>query len=183
MCTGFEIAALAAAAVAAVGSIAGAQQQSSMAKYNARVGENNAQASRDMARLREEQHRRNVLRLQSRQQAQLGASGRTAEGNPLMIFAEDAAGAEFDALLIRHEGEIGAGRYEAQAGLDRARGNAALTHGYLNAGSSLLTGYARYGRTASAGVDVDDPTLTPGTSGDWYRPNAFSTNVDGLGWE
>jgi hypothetical protein len=92
----------------------------------------NAQSALVESQSRETAQRAQAARQLGAMRAQIGKSGATSEGTPLMVLAESAANAEIDALNTRQTGQ-------RQADLYRAQGTNARRQGYLTAGASLLT--------------------------------------------
>lgn len=68
--------------------------------------------------------------------ANIGKSGATSAGTPLMVLAESAANAEIDALNTRYGGAT-------QSSIYRAGGADARRAGTIRAGTSLLTGFGQ----------------------------------------
>lgn len=93
----------------------------------------NAQSALIEAQSREAAQRASAARQLSATRATIGKSGATSEGTPLLVLAESAANAEIDALNTRQTGE-------RQASLYRAQGANARKAGYIQAGTSLLSG-------------------------------------------
>jgi len=148
--SGAEIAAMvpyfsAAGSVAsAVGSIAQGNQQKSMANYNAQVAEQQAAQTREAVKFEEQRLRSQNEKLRSAQKAGYAKAGVTQEGSPLLVGAETEADAELDALALRYSGSVAEARARSQAGIDRMRGKAAQTAGYIGAGASLLKGASQF---------------------------------------
>lgn len=130
-------------AMTALGAMQSAQAQSNAAKYNAQLAERNAQISRQAAAADEERQRRAAYMQQGAARASYGAAGVDLEGSPLDILEQSALQAELDAQTIRWKGEVGAGGYEGEAGLNRSRASSAMTSGYMGAGSAILLGGAK----------------------------------------
>ena len=120
-------AAYAGAALSAASAYQQGQAQSAAANYNASAAAAEA-ASRERAQREESWRRRGSLA------AQLGKSGATVAGTPLLVLAESAANAEIDALNTRYSGAMQQSLYGATA-------RNARTAGTIGAGASLLTGY------------------------------------------
>ena len=149
---------LVSAGVSAMGSIqegqaakAQADAQAKASEYNAAVTRIQADVARQQAGAREEQQRRGARQVMGRQRAAIAQSGVGFIGSALDIAEQSAAAAELDALTMRYEGELAARGLLAQAEGDlygakvqRAAGKQAQTAGYLQAGSTLLTGYGKY---------------------------------------
>lgn len=102
----------------------------------ARAAEYNAQAAEMEAASREQAQRAQSQRQLGTIRANIGKSGATMEGTPLLALAESAANAEIDALNTRFTGQ-------RQAGLYRMQGDSARRQGNLMAGTSLLSGFGR----------------------------------------
>lgn len=157
MCTGIEIAALAAAAAStAVGTYSAIQQadaqaesqrnqaaamdyQSKIDERNALVAEQNAQSVREQANAKEEAQRRRFGALQGEAMAGIAQSGTGFDGSNLAIIEQNAINNELDALTIRYEGEqtakglaVTGENYRMQSQLDKMnasqlRANASAT--------------------------------------------------------
>lgn len=125
-------------AVSVAGAIAGGQQQAAANRYNARVAENAAAASRQQAAVEVARQRRRVNLLMGSQRAATAGSGVTAEGSPLLVMSDTAAQGEYDAELIRYGGEVGATQDFAQAAADRVAARQARLGSYFGAGGTLL---------------------------------------------
>ena len=120
-----------------------AQTQEKFQKYNAKVAENQAAGERMRARVAADQQREAHRRLIANQRATYGVSGvDVASGSPLLVIADSAKQAELDAQIILAGGEARGIGFETQAGLSRFQGRQAATAGYVNAGSTLLSGVA-----------------------------------------
>ncbi len=144
--------------LAAVGAIQGgqaakaqAEAQAKASEYNASLTKIQADVARQQAGAREEQQRRGARQVMGRQRAAIAQSGVGFIGSALDISEQSAANAELDALTTRYQGELAARGLLAQAEGDlygakvqRVAGKQAQTAGYLQAGSSLLTGYGKY---------------------------------------
>jgi hypothetical protein len=157
MCTGAEIALIAAAVVSATATVAQADAAANEAKAQGLLRQQQAERQRELARLQEERQRRDSERLQGRQRAFLAASGvDPAAGSALLLQENLARDAEFNALLTRAQGEADARALDYQARLDRQRARNLRTAGYLNAGTTLLT--------KGGQVYASQPSAPPSTS-------------------
>lgn len=128
-----------------------AKAQANALNYQATVDRNNAQAATDAANAREEQQRRSFNAMQGQARAGIAQSGTGFEGSNADILKQNAVLGELDALTIRYEGQNKAAGLLAQSELDKynaqtSRDNAGrmMTAGYLNAGSQILSGAAKY---------------------------------------
>lgn len=134
---------------AAIGGVAAyqqGQQQKAVLEYNAQAARQQAKAEREVARLREEQHRRQARQFAGAQRAAMGASGvDVGSGSFGDILADDAIQAELGALAIRYGGEQQSNFYLQQSRLDRMRAANAGRAGAIRGGTTLLTGLGQSG--------------------------------------
>jgi hypothetical protein len=100
------------------------------------AGQYNAQSALAEGAARESLIRQQAGRTMGTTRANIGKSGATTAGTPLMVLAESAANAEIDALNAQYT----AGR---QATLSTMRGQADRRAAYTSAGASLLSGASR----------------------------------------
>lgn len=103
--------------------------ESAAAEFNARSAEQEAAAKESLIR-QEAARRMGTIR------SQIGKSGATTAGTPLLVLAESAANAEIDALSAQYTGQ-------RQAALYRAGGANAKAQGRVMAGASLLSGMGK----------------------------------------
>lgn len=144
MCTGVEIAAIGASVLAAGGAVYSGQQQKKMSNYQAAQAEADAEASQKAARVEADRIRKAGARQAAAANAAMAASGvETGEGTALRITSGITEDSEQDAYQTILNGANSASRLQAQAQADRFSGNNAATAGYINAGSSLLSGGAK----------------------------------------
>lgn len=129
--SGFEGLILAGLGTAMTAGAARAQGKAaeSAANFNAESTMLEAQ-SREAAQRAESQRRLGTIR------ANIGKSGATSEGTPLMVLAESAANAEIDALNTQFTAQ-------RQAAVYRAGGTNARRQGNFAAGTALLSGGAK----------------------------------------
>ncbi|HEX9449753.1 MAG TPA: hypothetical protein VF920_17325 [Dongiaceae bacterium] len=147
-------AAVAGAAVSAVGAIQQGQAQSQQAKYNAAVAHNNqiiaqqnAQDALDRGAAEEQQQRKKTQMLIGQQRSSLAAQGADlSSGSALDLVGDIAGTGELDALTIRHNAALEARQYQvqgvnfqAEGQLQKMQGRAAKTASYFDATSSLLS--------------------------------------------
>lgn len=143
-----------------------AETQEKYAKYNAKVAENQAAGERMRAGVAAEQQRELHRRVIANQRAQYGTSGvDVASGSPLLVIADSARQAELDAQIILAGGEGRAIGFQSQANLDRFQGRAAMKAGYVNAGSTLLSGAAGIGAQYARSSTTPSYTAGPGGYG------------------
>lgn len=136
-----------------------------VAKYNARVKENEATLARTKGVEEENAARQRTAQLLSKQRAQLGAANvDLTSGSPLDLQEDTVLLGEVDALRIKGNFERGAGSLEQQAELTLAGGEAEEAGGKAAFGASLLS---------AAGTTV---------AAKWYTPDsAAATSVVGGG--
>lgn len=141
--------AIATAAAAAVASgtaaIVQSQQASATSKYNEEVAGQQAELAKRAGAAAEADTREQSARVKALQRAQLGDSGVTSEGTPLLLLLDTAEQAEVEALRARYTGEVNTQAAEANVNLFKLRGQQARSAGVIGAGTSLLTGAANVG--------------------------------------
>lgn len=143
MCTGLEIAALAAAAAGTVTSTVGAIQQGqsaqNLANYNAQIAQNDAIAARQKAEFDARAQERQARLFAGTQRASMAATG----GELLDmqdVVDMSAEEAELENLAIRYGGEMGYRAGQQRATVARMEGAAAKQKAQGAAMGSLLTG-------------------------------------------
>lgn len=139
------VAAVAAAGVSAVGSIRQGQAAEAAGDYNAKVATNNAisaeQAGAEQANRMEAVHRRQIASAA----AAAGASGGDLTGSTIDVMADLAGQAKLDEETARWQARTRSAGFANDAVLSRFQGRQALQSGYVQAGSTLLSGAARAG--------------------------------------
>lgn len=118
-----------AAVAGSVAQVSGALSQGKAAQASANY---NAQSALIESQSREAAQRAQAARQLGTMRAQIGKSGATSEGTPLLVLAESAANAEIDALNTRYTGQRQSELYRAQGANTRKQAN-------ITAGTSLLT--------------------------------------------
>lgn len=99
------------------------------AEFNARSAEQEANARKNLIR-------QEAARRMGTISSQIGKSGATGAGTPLLVLAESAANAEIDALNAQYTGQ-------RQAALYRAGGANARSQARTMAGASLLSSMSK----------------------------------------
>lgn len=177
-------ASLAATGVSAYGAIKQGNDARSAANYNANaqrqtaisVENQGAQAAADQI-----QKGRKV----SASQAAAGAAGgiRTDTGTPLNLAGETAGFAELDALRITNNAQRQAWGYQTQANIDEWQGKQAQQAGYMQAGSTLLSGASSAFFGASRLSDNSGSGGGSGSgSGGWNGVSASSAGAPAFSW-
>jgi len=163
MCEATTIAYVAAVVVGAVytnySSNKQGRYQSNVADYNARVAENEAEQTRNVATDRENVKRQQTAALLSKQKAQLGAAGLDlTSGSPLQLQEDTIALGEADALRIR---DMGGQQYDSlNTGADLTRSGGAFAKSAAKAKGT--------GSLLNAGTNV----LGTGVSDKWFTPDS-----------
>ncbi len=159
---------IAAAALSAVSSIAGGMQARKVGERNAKLLNEQADATRTAGYAREGLTRqRNAVTL-SDQRGALSANGvDPTSGTALIGVAQSSQDAELDALTIRYEGLMQGRDQNMQADLAKYEGKAKQRQSYFSAASSLLQAGAGYmGRTQMpAPVETRIPVPNPNYRG------------------
>ena len=147
MCTGFEIAMLAAGAVSAGSAIISGQQQAAAAEAQAISAQNQADAEADAARAQAEKIRKAGRAQKGEANAALAKSGvKLGEGTALEVQKEITKNVEQDAFSALLSGSRIKRTGDEQASMIRASGDAAAMSGYMGAaGTVLSTGAKAYG--------------------------------------
>lgn len=138
--------------ISVIGALNQGQQAKDAANYNAQVANNNAIAARQQAEANAAAQQRKARLQIGSMRAGYGAAGVGLEGSPMDVLEQSAAMAELDRQNILYGGTLKAGGYQATAGLELMRGDAAETGSYFSAGSALLTGAAKMGSFNNTGV-------------------------------
>lgn len=119
-----------------VGAVIGAAGSISAANAEKKAAQQNAALARMQAQEDARRAKRQSDALIGQQRAVTGASGTTIEGSPLLIVQDSAREAEIE---IRHILAGGAARARAY----QQAGRAAAQTGFIDAGSTLLSGVGR----------------------------------------
>lgn len=128
----------------AAGSVAAGNQANKVAEYNAKVAENNAQAARQEAGFEANIQRENLRRVIGAQRAAAASSGLdTTSGTPIAVLGDTAQQGEMDVLARLYSGQAAATASMNDARRMRAEGKAQKRAGFINAGTSLLSGFGQ----------------------------------------
>lgn len=128
----------------AAGSIAAGNQANKVAEYNAKVAENNAQSAQQTAAYEANLTRENLRRVVGSQRAAGASSGLdTTSGTPVAVLGDTAQQGEMDVLAQLYSGQAAAVGYQNDARRMRAEGKAQKQAGFINAGTSLLSGFGK----------------------------------------
>lgn len=176
MCTGIEIAMIAATAFSAVSAVQQGQQQKKYNEWQAAQAEAEAQAEREMGEIQGARVRRQGRSQQSEARAALAASGvEVGAGTPVQIQGEIERRSEVDALNYILYGERKGARLEQEAAASRLAGKNAQAAGYRGAIGSVLRGGA-----ALSGPGWKTPRRD--TGGDFlYDANSYDSGAVRIG--
>jgi hypothetical protein len=137
--------------------ISGIQEKKAQ-EYNARVAEQQAEATRIGMRLTEYQKRKQYGYIFGTQRAGYAKAGvKTTTGSPLDVMLDSIANAELDIAIDRFNTEVQAMGYESEAELRRYYGKQALYGSIARGGMTLLKAGATY-----ASNFTTSKTTTPG---------------------
>lgn len=128
-------------AVSAMGAIAQGNAAAASAKYNAAAQEQQARAEKDAASAEAQDYRRQNNAQVAAARAARMASGVTMAGSPLMVEEATVREIALGSARLVNRGAQRATRLRNEAELSRMNAKASRTAGYLNAGSSLLSGF------------------------------------------
>lgn len=167
--TGTEVM-IAAAVMAAASAAAAGMQQAQTQRWNAEMQDENAriqqqQVDADAAR-QAELAQKQMARSRS---AYIKSGIDTSVGSPVEVLGEEAGDAHYDYLLTKYRGALGVRDSYVRAAGSRAAAKDALIGGYMQAGTSLLSG--------AAGVYGRMPSGTAGT------PGGSGTGIGGYGYQ
>lgn len=136
-----------------------------VAKYNARVAENDAQKTQEKGVEAENIQRQKTAQLLSEQRAQLGAANvNLGTGSAFQLQEDTAIQGEADALRIRRNTGEQVSALQEKSSLLLNQGEAAQTAGQNKAFGSLLKGASSMAGTAVANK--------------WYKPNSAAVAGD-----
>lgn len=149
MCTGLELAMLAAAAVGTYSTLQSAEQQSKWNDYQSAQAQADAKAEQSAAEVQADKIRKLARRQAGEATASIAGSGvDVGEGTALNINKDIYANSEEDAVMTIFGGADRYARGNAEAAGYRIKGEQAQQAGYLNATSSLLSAAGSYGRAS-----------------------------------
>jgi hypothetical protein len=124
-----------------------AKSRENLAKFNARVAENEATSKRQATRFASKRQAENAARIKSRQKAGIAAAGGTGSEVAEDLQAAQATELELENLLLGFEGEVSAQQSKEQAKLGRAQARIIRKKGQ----SEALAANIKFGTTLLAG--------------------------------
>ncbi|MEN6527588.1 MAG: hypothetical protein ABFD65_13985 [Candidatus Polarisedimenticolia bacterium] len=127
----------------AVGAVAQGQAASNAAKYNAQVQQQQAQMELDQAAVRATDAATRTRQRVAATRAGSLQNGFEADGSVADILNTVETQGTLEGLTALYDGSVRAQGLRASAELNRANARNSLTAGYLNAGTSLLSGFSR----------------------------------------
>lgn len=119
------------------------------ADYNAQVATQQAQREREIANMEADEFAKRSRMIAGANRASRAAAGVRSEGAPLLVDEAMVNDALFSEEIIRSGGDARGVALEQEADLARYRGKAARTASYFGAGSTLLTGASKFGRSGT----------------------------------
>ena len=142
------------AALSAYSAMAQGNAQSKMMQYNSMIARQNADLTRGQMEIAkkekkivEAKHIKQSQKTLASQRARYSKAGVILEGTPELVATETMSEAALDAMAIRYAGTVEQSQllakeagYKQSAMLSEMQGGMYKSAGYLNAGSSLLTG-------------------------------------------
>lgn len=135
-------------AASAFGAIAGGIQSQRVSEYNAKVAENNASAEQQRAAFDANIQRDRVRQVVGSQRAAGAANGLDiTSGTPVAVLGDTAKAGELDVLARLYAGDSAAVAYRNDAARFRAEGKAQRTAGFINAGTSLISGFGQMAKS------------------------------------
>lgn len=135
------VAAVAGAAISAVGAESSAQAQSNSAKYNSAVESNNAGVAAQQAKFDADQISDETRRNVASQRAAMAASGFDPNTGTFADVTQDTKQrGEMTRLMRIYQGKLGINRSVSQSQLDQSNASNAMTAGYFGATSNILGG-------------------------------------------
>lgn len=139
------LAGLAGGALGAFGSLQKGKATNDAAQYNASVDYQRAAEEQDQAKASTQDYLRKGSDLVESGVAARGATGVTSEGSPLMVDENTVRQVALGAVRTLQGGTLRANRFLDDATLKKMQGENAVTSGYLDAGSSILTSIGKFG--------------------------------------
>lgn len=164
------IGAIITAVAVAVTTYAASESAAQQREYAAEVEERRADAAKQAASIAAENQEDQDRRLLAAQRARLGLAGVEGSiGSPLLAEMESAETAELNRRRILYAGDVQAQGYEAEAKGERFAAKATRRLGYLQAGTSLITGGAKAWGAYSGGGGGGDAGYSTSQGYQTYR--------------
>lgn len=139
------IALVAGTALSAAGAIQQGKAQEAALKAQAQAQEARAKEERAVASREAAKRAERAKQVLSRQQAVAAASGAGATDKTVLdIMSETAAEGDVQSRTALYEGEMRGRGLEYQAAIDRMNARQAKLSGFINAGSTVLSGVGSY---------------------------------------
>jgi multidrug efflux pump subunit AcrA (membrane-fusion protein) len=143
--TGLEILGAIGTGLSAVGAIAGGISQSNAQKAQAEAAERQAQEARAASQREAIQRSKEARLVLSRQQALASASGGGATDTTVLdLMGKAASQGAYNTASAIYEGEAQGRGLEDQAGIYRMQARQAKLAGFINAGSTILSGVSGF---------------------------------------
>jgi hypothetical protein len=133
------------------GQVAEAEAGARSLEFDAQLNDQNATLQRQQTMEDERKFRLLFNADQGSNRAAIGASGVQLGGSALDALQSNARQSEFDALQIRHQGEVNAIAFENEAILNRSGAQSTRTLGFLRATTTLVKGAQKSAAMAAGG--------------------------------
>jgi hypothetical protein len=150
-------------ATSAYGQYKSGQDAAAVYKYNQQLAKYQEKYINEDAAIQQTQLKKDVAQYIGRQRAITGASGTQASSSSnLRTIEATQREADIDAAIIRYRADIGVWEAKNQANLLGTQANQFSVGGYLNSGSTILTGLSKwdYRNLMSNSSTSTSPTLT-----------------------
>jgi hypothetical protein len=149
---------MAATAVSATAALYNADTQKNTAEANAELARRQGEQEKDAAVAQAEKIRKAAQATAGQANAAMAASGVSiGEGTPLRINEKIYQDSESDAYSTLLTGTRAQASASAQSSLLESQGQSAMTAGYLNAGATVLSSAASYGKWKTSQTKAGTP--------------------------
>lgn len=150
-------------AVAAGGQVLKGISENQAQREQARISQQMADRERQRAAIAADEQRRTASRIAAADVARRSGSGvDTNTGTPLAVEVATIGEGEFNAQQVLNEGALRAYRYEQEANTRKKAGQNALISGFINAGTTALTGAYRAYNLSPGGSDTSSTGMGVG---------------------
>lgn len=120
------------------------KQNVGLAKYNEQLERQKAEQVRVTENIKQEQRRKDLIRLTSKQKGQYAKAGViTTTGTPLRVGIESVGRAAYDSVMARHNAEVRATQHESQADVFKAKAKSIKKQGKFAVGAAIFNGAAQ----------------------------------------
>lgn len=117
-----------------------AASEEAVGNYNSIIAEQNAKLAAQNAAIQAANFRAEAAKGRAIKLAQFAGSGLALEGSPVDYLAAEAANDEYDALVIKHQGDIESLGFKNTSALDKSRAKTARKQGDVNTAATIMSG-------------------------------------------